>query len=137
MTSEAKLQAKCVLWYRNEWYKNPRNLWATMNEGRDVNTKRSLGMMEGVSDLLYFDPISEKLVAIEMKLEGTSHSVPHLIRQAKWIIDVPRIGGFCDSFEMFQSIIKRESDGIDPRRVLSYLENIKQKTITWKNELFT
>ena len=135
--TEAKLQAQCVLWYRNEWYKNPRNLWATMNEGRDVNTKRSMGMMEGVSDLLYFCPESKSLIAIEMKLEGTSHSVAHLKRQARWILDVPQLGGFCDSIEMFQKIIRRESNGIDPQKVFDYLEKINQKTITWKNGIFT
>lgn len=129
--TEAKLQAQCVMWYRNEWYKNPKNLWATMNEGRDVNTKRSMGMMEGVSDLLYFCPEEKRLIAIEMKLPNTTHSIPHLIRQAKWIIEVPQLGGFCDSLEMFKAIIKRESNGIDPREIIDHCTNLKQKTIKW------
>ena len=51
MHLEGRLQAECVLWYRNEWYQHPRNLWATFNEGKDVSSKLSLGLTPFVSDL--------------------------------------------------------------------------------------
>lgn len=133
--SESQLQAQCVLWYHNEHYQNPRNLWATFNEGRDVNTKRTMGLLEGVSDLLYFCPIYG-LTAIEMKFEGKSHETKRLISQAEWILEVPKRGGFCDSLEMFQQIIRGKSQGIDPQAVINYCKQQKTKTITWKNERF-
>lgn len=132
---EGRLQAQCVIWYRNEWYRNPRNLWATFNEGRDVNTKLSLGLTPFVSDLLYFESWGRGLIGIEMKFPGESHEVSRLVGQAKWLIEVTSEGYFCDSLEMFQDIIKG-GKGVSPLAVLNYCNALSTKTLTWNSELF-
>lgn len=130
MHLEGRLQAECVLWYRNEWYRHPRNLWATFNEGKDVSSKLSLGLTPFVSDLLYFEPWGRGLVGIEMKYPGESHEVRRIMGQAMWLIDVASEGWFCDSLEMFQRII-RGGGGIDPHTVLTYCQGLKTKTLVW------
>jgi hypothetical protein len=52
---ESRLQYEAVRWYRNFSGYPQDNLWAVFNEGRDVNTKLSLGLRAGVSDLLLKD----------------------------------------------------------------------------------
>ena len=132
---EGRLQAECVLWYRNIWYKNPKHLWATFNEGKNVNTKFSLGLIPGVSDLLYYEPTGRGLVGIEMKFPGETHEVRRIKTQAQWLIDVCSVGYFCDSLEMFQSIITG-GDGIDPSLVLSFCSSLKTASLIWNNERF-
>lgn len=132
---EGRLQAECVLWYRNFWYRNPQHLWATFNEGRDVNTKHSLGLTPYVSDLLYFESWGRGLIGIEIKFPGETHEVRRVVGQAKWLLSVPSKGWFCDSFEMFQGIV-RGGEGIDPQKVLDHCLSVKTKTIVWDNEKF-
>lgn len=129
LQEEGRLQAECVKWYRNEWRKNPKNLWATFNEGLNMSVKLSTGLVGGVSDLLYKDPANGDLVGIEIKFKGKNHDSKHLIRQADWILDVCDRGGFCDSLEMFQEIIRGEHDGIDPREVIKKAS--VSKSVVW------
>ena len=135
---EAKLQVECVLWYRNIWYKNYRCLWATFNEGRDVNTKDSMGLNAGASDLMYKEKTGRMrgLIPLELKFEGETHEVARVKKQAEFIIDVGDCGGFVDSFEQFQRIIGGEDCWIDPQKVLDYCNKTKFKTLTWNRNLF-
>ena len=133
---EGRLQAECVIWYRNVWYKNPKHLWATFNEGKDVTTKMSLGLTPYVSDLLYYEHPGRGLIGIEMKYPGETHEVSRILGQAKWILEVCSQGGFCDSLELFQKIIRGESNGIDPKRVIQHCSLIKTKSIVWSKSLF-
>lgn len=132
LQEEGRLQAECVKWYRNEWCKNPKNLFSVFNEGLNMSTKLSLGMVGGVSDLIYYEPNSRKLIGIEMKFKGKFHDVKHLIRQSEWMIDVCDQGWFCDSLEMFKGIIDGTGVGIDPEKILKDLKNTKSKTIIWQ-----
>jgi hypothetical protein len=133
---EAKLQAECVFWYRNVWYKNFRHLWATFNEGQDVNTKESMGLMPGASDLIYKETPGRGLIPLELKFPGEDHEVSRIIRQAEFIMDVGDYGGFVDNLEQFQRIIQGENCWIDPVKVLKYCKSIKNKTLTWNKNLF-
>ena len=133
---EGRLQAECVLWYRNEWYSHPRSLWATFNEGQNVNNKNSLGLIPGVSDLLYNENWNRGLIGLEMKYPGERHDTARLISQATWIIEICNCGGFVDDFDMFRRVIKGENCWIDPVRVLEYCRKIKHKTIEWDKRLF-
>ena len=134
MGKEAILQAKCVQWYRNVWYQNQDGLWSTNNEGRDVNTKMTMGMRAGVSDLCLKD--GRGLGGIELKAHGEVHTVSHVIRQATWIINVCDFGGFCDNLEQFQRIVQGEPCWYDPRKVLEYLKTLKTKSFTWDSTKF-
>ena len=129
MGKEAKLQKECVIWYRNIWRWNNDGFWSTNNEGRDVNTKLSMGMRAGVSDLCLKD--ERGFGGIEIKAHGESHDVKHVIRQAQWIINVCDFGGFCDSLEQFQSVVQGTGECYDPKRVLAYLNTLKTKSFTW------
>lgn len=131
---EGRLQYECIRWYRNESGYPQDNLWAVFNEGRDVNTKLSLGLRAGVSDLLLKD--HRGLVGIEMKYPGETHLVTHLIRQAEWMQNVCDRGGFCDNFEQFKKICAGESAWYDPGIALYYLRRMKIKSLTWDGSLF-
>lgn len=135
MHREGRLQAECVIWYRNVWYKNPKHLWATFNEGKDVNTRNSLGLTPYVSDLLYYEPRGRGLIGIEMKFPGETHEVRRIIGQAKWLYEVTSVGWFCDSLEMFQEIIKG-GEGIDPLAVLDYCCGLKTRGMVWNRDKF-
>jgi hypothetical protein len=131
---ESRLQYECVKWYRNLSGYPQDNLWAVFNEGRDVNTKLSLGLRAGVSDLLLKD--HRGLVGIEMKYIGETHVVTHLIRQAEWIQNVCDKGGFCDNLEQFKNIAGGDPAWYDPGIVLYYLRRIKTKHFVWDSSIF-
>jgi hypothetical protein len=133
---EARLQAECVRWYRNDWFKNPKMLFAVFNEGLNVSGKISMGLVPGVSDLLYYEKDGRKLIGIELKFPGESHDIQHVIRQCKFIIDVCDSGGFCDNLEQFKQLIQGGSTLYDPQKVLAYLESLKTKSFVWNSEKF-
>ena len=131
---EGRLQYTCAKWYRCESRLPQDNLWATFNEGRDVNTRLSMGMRAGASDLLLKD--GRGLIGIEMKYPGETHLVTHLIRQAEWLINVCDGGGFCDNLEQFQYICNGANVWYDPKVVLAYLRGIKNKYFIWDGTKF-
>lgn len=134
--SEAKLQQRCVIWFKNTYPEKGKRLFAVINEGRDVTTKLGVGMTPGVSDLLYVDDVGY-LHGIEMKEPGSSHSVQHLIKQAKWMREVlGDRGRFVDSFEDFQSLMLGGDGGVDAWRVLDYLGSCKKRSIIWNKDIF-
>ena len=133
---EARLQAECVKYYRNEWYQNPKALFSVFNEGVNVGGKISLGMVGGVSDLLLYEREGRGLIGIEMKYTGESHNVLHVIRQCNWIIDVCDGGGFVDSLDQFKRIVYGEPAWYDPRKVLLYLATLKTKSFIWDGSKF-
>ena len=94
------------------------------------------GMVEGVSDLLYTDD-QRRLIAIEVKHLEKVHKRDHIIRQANWIINTCYSGGVCVSIDMFFNIIEGRSNGIDPRKLLSDMENnSKKQSIVFKDYLY-
>lgn len=133
---EGKIQAECVSWYRNIWYKNPKCLFAVFNEGMNVGGKISMGLQGGVSDLLLYERGERGLIGIEMKYPGESHNVLHVVRQCNWILDVCDGGGLCDNLYQFQRIVKGESAWYDPKKVLAYLATLKSHSFVWDNSMF-
>ena len=131
---EARLQAHCVRFYRNDWYQNQDGLWSSNNEGRDVNTKLSMGMRPGVSDLCLKD--DRGLGGIEFKYPGETHPVSHIRRQCEWILAVCDFGGFCDNLDQFKRIVYGEPAWYDPRKVLVYLATLKTKSFIWDSAKF-
>lgn len=132
---EARLQARCVVGHAAKYPERRKFLIGYFAETKsrvEGAQKQSLGLVRGVSDLMYF---WGRFRGIEMKFPGSSHKVDHLKEQCEWLITVPDEGYFCDSEEMFWEIIEG-GNGIDPRKVLAYLKTIKDKSITWDRELF-
>ena len=104
--------------------------FAEVENGIQGSLKNSLGLVRGVSDLLYITK-SGHLIGIEVKAPGSSHNVAHLREQAEWLIKVPVFGYFCDSKEQFWNIINYKSGGYTPKEVLNALKDVNTKTISW------
>ena len=133
---EHKLQAECVRYFSETYPERRGELFATFQETKSQGqggVMLSLGLVSGVSDLLFVQ--DGFLTGIEMKCPETSHNTEHLIKQAKWLLKVPKRGYFCDSLDMFKEIIAG-GEGIDPKSVLEYCEKVKTKSITWNYFLF-
>lgn len=129
---EHKLQHQCVKEFSQKYPNLDGHLFAYFAETEsklDGGIKVGLGLARGVSDLLYIK--DGGLIGIEMKAPDTSHSVQHLREQANWLISVPSVGFFCDSIEMFWRIIETGTGGIDPRRVLENLKDVKSLSVAW------
>ena len=130
---EHKLQHQCVKGFSQKYPNLNGHLFAYFAETEsklDGGVKVGLGLVRGVSDLLYVK--DGFLIGIEMKEPDTSHSVQHLREQADWLISVPFKGFFCDSIEMFWRIIETGTGGIDPRRVLENLKDVKSGSTSWE-----
>lgn len=134
---EAKLQARMVMKFAEIWPHLRGHLFATFQEvssGVEGSMKLSMGLVRGVSDLIYCDEGS--LIGIEVKCPGTRHKVAHLIEQAEWLIRVPKWGYFCDDLDDFLNIIDGGVGGIDPVKVLEYCKKAKTQQILWDKSLF-
>lgn len=130
---ESRLQSECVIWFKNEYPELGRRLFAVFNEGRDVSHKLSVGLTPGVCDLLYVGE-SGKLYGFEMKHPDMTHSVQHLITQAKWMMEVlPGRAWFCDSLESFRKGMVGDASGLlDPADVYEYCITCKKKSVLWQ-----
>lgn len=136
--SEAQLQSQCYLYVYNNHPQLRGRLFATFQETRNSiegGLKRSLGLYAGVGDMALIDE-KGRYISIEMKLPSTNHDVAHLKAQSHFLINVPYKGYFCDNFEEFCGIVLHGKSGVDPRKVLDYLETVKTKTIVWNREKF-
>lgn len=99
----------------------------------DGAKKLSLGLIPGVSDLIYFRPSGEA-IGIELKYCGSKHNKAHILRQAQWLEKVPTIGRFCDNEDDFFDIIEGKGGGITPQQVLAYLATAKGSSIVWDSK---
>ena len=129
--SEHALQADIVVWFWNTYPERRGTLWANFAEQNKVQAamKKPLGLVRALPDLMAVR--DGKLIGIELKLPNTRHERRHLIEQCQWLINHPDKGYFCDSFEMAKGILEGAGKGIDPKEVLQYIENSKNKSFLW------
>jgi len=83
--NEKQLQAMIVMDFSQMRPEEKGNLWSTRNttlSERDGQTQKAMGMVAGVSDLIYYR--DNRFVAIELKVVGTSHNSKHVGKQIKW-----------------------------------------------------
>lgn len=132
---EGRMQAECMRWFRNE-YSGCGYIWGTFNEGLDVQTKISLGLLPGVSDLLGYKLPRPGLTGLEAKFPGESHNVKHVLRQAHFILDVCDTGWFFDNVAQFQSIVLGTGKGYEPSRVVEVLNRLKTASFVWNGNMF-
>jgi hypothetical protein len=98
--------------------------------------KLGKGLCKGASDILFLSK-NWGLIGIEMKFPETKHFVAHLKDQCRFLLSIsPHYGFFCDSRAMFEEIVLTGQGGIDPRRVATYLRQVKTGSIVWKRGLF-
>ena len=131
MNSEQKLQASCIIQFSQKYPEKRGFLFsyfANSDSAIQGAQKLSLGLVRGVSDLLYVE--DGKLIGVELKVSNSSHSRQHLIEQSRWLLSVPAHGFFCDSVEMFWNIIEGGS-GIDPEVVLENCLQKKTGSVKW------
>jgi hypothetical protein len=129
---EAQLQAKMVIEFSQKRPEERGRLFGYFAEtSSPVQGAQmlSLGLIRGVSDLIYIDDY-KRIVGIEVKAKGSSHSVKHLKEQAEWLINCCHRGCFCDSLDMFWDIING-CIGYHPEFILKRLDNIKTKNVLW------
>ena len=91
--SESKLQSEMVIEFSQEMPQERGKLWATLNRTlsiKDGMKQKGMGLIEGVSDLIYYDTI---LVGIEVKSPGTIHKKTHIEKQLKWGLKIEASGG--------------------------------------------
>lgn len=134
---EAKLQSEIVIDFSQRLPEYRGRLFASMSEML-ASTRggyyRSLGLVEHLADLMYVDD-SGFLVPIELKFPLTRHSKNHVQAQAEMLLKWTKTGWFCDSKEMFWEIING-GQGIDPHKVIAYLENHRAATFKWDSSSF-
>ena len=132
---EAKLQSEIVRAYSVKYPNKRGTLFGTFQEVSSQvqgSQRLSLGLVAGVSDLLYVDEHG-RLWGLEVKARGTIHKVSHLIKQAEWLSSIPYRGFFVDSVDMFWEVIETGEGGICPQRLLQKLKNIKGSSFLWDN----
>ena len=131
MNQEAKLQSDCIVQF-SQRYPEKRGFligyFSNSDSAIQGAQKLSLGLVRGVSDLLYVE--DGELIGMELKISGSSHNRQHLIEQAKWLLSIPAHGWFCDSIETFWNIIEGGS-GIDPEVVLENCLQRKTASVQW------
>lgn len=130
--AEAKLQASIVIDFSQQRPDERGRLigyFANTESMQDGAIKNSLGLVKSVSDLFYFTALGY-VIGIEVKAIGEYHDVEHLRAQAKWLLNTPYKGFFCDSLEVFWRIING-GEGISPAEVLSRLDGVKTSSVKW------
>ena len=115
--SEARLQSEMVLEFSQNMPEERGLLWSTRNNtfsARDGMTQRGMGMIAGVSDLIYFK--HGQLICIEVKHPDKSHNKDHIRQQLDWGLKIEEQGGLyyiVNSVDAFWAVINwDENEGI-------------------------
>ena len=136
--NEKQLQAKIVIDFSHQ---NPHErvmLWSTLNRTlsqKDGTTQLAMGLIKGVSDLLYFK--RGVLYCFEIKQKGKRHSVEHVKRQMDWGRMMESQGAkfyIITSLEGFWSAVRQDEfmheDALDLYRLNKYID-FNKKTVTF------
>jgi hypothetical protein len=132
MQVEAKLQARCVLWFSQTYPEKRGALWGNFasQSASQASQKLSLGLVRSLPDLMCV--AWGEFFCIELKERGSIHSVRHLREQCEWLMKYPSGGCFCDSLDMFINIIQQEGyGGIPARNIYDRLSLVNTKSVAW------
>ena len=127
--NEKQLQSKMVVEFSQAYPEQRGRLFATFQETINAiqgSNRLALGLIRGVSDLLYVNSKGE-LIGIEVKCLNSKHKSSHVIEQCHWLLEVPKKGYFCTSVNMLMDIING-GEGISPQKVL---DSIKGKSFVF------
>ena len=93
--NEDQMQAYIVKWFSNTYPEFRGLLFEINNDTANVKhamKRRAMGMISGVSDLLFISP-QGRVVGIELKAPETRHKTTHIISQLAWGELVGEVGG--------------------------------------------
>lgn len=95
--TEKRLQYELVLWFSQKYPELRGHLFEINNDTYNVKhamTRRAMGMISGVSDLIFVVPKSGKTAAIELKAPSSVHSKEHIQNQVDWGVKMIKSGGY-------------------------------------------
>ena len=132
--TEEQQQAKCVIYFNNQYPHFRGRLFRTENQTN--KNKTAIGLVKGVSDLQFV--LSDgRLVPLENKVNYTRHDVLHLERQLIWLSDIKKLSGlafFFFSYEHFKMIIDLL---VRHENTYQLLQNESDITIEYINKLIS
>jgi hypothetical protein len=128
---EKRLQYECVNAFDEKCPEKQGRLFATFqNPKKDqVNIWISLGLVPGVSDLIYIDP-EFHIIGLELKQPGKVHKMDHLRRQLDWMRQNCYRYAFVCSVSEFWDMIENRNNEIFRKRIEN-LENNSTKSYTF------
>jgi len=110
--NEKQLQFKIVMDFSQKRPLEKGLLWSTRNQtfsAKDGMTQKGMGMVAGVSDLIYF---KETFCGLEIKQKGKRHSAKHIKQQLEWGKKITENGGIwfiVTSLEGFWALLEDEN----------------------------
>lgn len=106
---ESLLQSKIVIDFSQKRPEEKGLIWATGNRTlseRDGMKQKAMGLIAGVSDLIYFK--NGIFIGIEIKVKGSKHKKSHVQQQLNWGLKIEENGGewyIVTSLESFWAVI--------------------------------
>jgi len=96
MPKENQIQAELIRLFGQKYPRLRRLLFEVNNDTFSLkhNThRRAMGMIEGVSDLVFIGPYNQ-VACFELKAPGSTHDAPHIKNQLEWGALVMKTGAF-------------------------------------------
>jgi len=93
--SEARIQHDLIMWFGQNYPQYRNLLFLVHNEtmSKQQGTKlKSMGLIAGVSDLIFINPKGGKSVGIELKAPKSTHKKTHIQQQLFWGADLINAG---------------------------------------------
>lgn len=109
--TEKQLQHKIVMWFSQQYPKYRGLLFEVNNDTYNIkhaSTRLAMGMISGVSDLIFIVPSTGTVFGIELKAPGSRHTKKHIANQLQWGQKVIENGGYyimSSDIEFIQSLI--------------------------------
>jgi len=94
---EDRLQYELVVWFSQRYPELRGHLFEVNNDTYNVKhaiKRRSMGMISGVSDLIFIVPDSGKIAALELKAPQSTHKKEHIQNQVDWGAKMVKAGGY-------------------------------------------
>jgi len=95
--TEKQLQAKLIINFGQKYPKHRELLFEVNNDTYSRNhadARKAVGMVPGVSDLIFVSPFTGKIVGIELKAAGSTHAAQHIHTQLSWGAQITKAGGY-------------------------------------------
>ncbi len=130
--TEQKLQSDIVRKFSELYPEKRGQLFHVSNERNNQKQAfiaQSIGIVPGVSDLIYFEPSYRELFlhGIELKVKGSTHKVSHIESQLRWAKTLEDSNGYwslCRTIDEAINFIEgKPNDGLSIQEVEEMLKN--------------